>query len=237
MRTKLALGQAYGLNQRLKLAEHQGIQAKALCNLGHHALVFRRIRLRIGLHILVHVAFNVLNDLTGDELQFRFACRKIDEGASINQRRASNTHVYFLCAQFAERYSLVLQLVSAHNGVITEKHTLSVQDLLVGDELHLCHQAAQVWIGGHKTSGPCGSILAYGTLIGHFMPVGISYSHSDAAVWNSACTIHLCGILLAHQSATFVAHFFHVAVLVTAGGESVIDPQERAYLHLLVGAA
>lgn len=94
MRTYLTFRQAYGFYQVFQRVELQGGEVQAFGYRIHHTLVFRRPRLRVFLQVLVLIPLELLDQPTRNQLHIAFRRRKIDERATVNQRRASDTHVH-----------------------------------------------------------------------------------------------------------------------------------------------
>ena len=74
-------------------------------------------------------------------------------------------------------------------------------------------------------------------MVGHTFAFGISQRHANAAVGDAAGAVHVAVVRASHLHAAVEAHFLHVDSFIARCGEAVVDPEERAYLHLLVGLA
>ena len=139
--------------------------------------------------------------------------------------------MHLLGTTFKERAHIVAQLRTAHDRVVAEHHPVALHDGTVGYKLHLCHKVASRLVARSKTARPCRSIFQYGTLVWNLMSLGISQCESHSRVGNAAHEVSLSVVLLAkHLSASF-PHVLSVDSLVVACRESVIYPQERAYLR------
>ena len=58
----------------------------------------------------------------------------------------------------------------------------------------------------------------------------------DTGIRNAGHGVRTCVVPLGHLFAAAVAHLLHVDSFVGAGGITVVDPQERADLHILAGS-
>ena len=138
---------------------------------------------------------------------------------------------------FEKTGSIVTQLGAANNRVVAEQHLLALQDCLVLNQLHLGNKVTHFLIGWGKRAWPGWRIFRDGAHIGATMSGCITYCHADTGIGNAAGAIYHSIILLAHGKSASIAHGFGIAVFVVAGRESVVDPEERADLHALVGFA
>ena len=89
---ELALGQADGLYERLKLVEFERGEVQLAADLLHHALIFGRIGLGVFLQILILVALEILDDAARDEFHIALAGSEADEGATVDEGRTGNAH-------------------------------------------------------------------------------------------------------------------------------------------------
>ena len=142
-----------------------------------------------------------------------------------------------LCPELVEKLRAVTELGAADNAVVAEKHPLVLQYCRVRNQLHLGHEIAGLLIDRHEGPRPGRGVLAYSPLVRNLVTLGITYCHTDSAVWNATGVIDLGVILLAHYAAGLIPHILNIASLVEAGRETVINPEEGAYLHPLVRLA
>ena len=63
--------------------------------------------------------------------------------------------------------------------------------------------------------------------------LGVTHSHTDARVGNAANHIGFYIVTLTHHTAVLLTHVLGVDALVAGGRETVVDPEERAYLTAL----
>ena len=71
-------------------------------------------------------------------------------------------------------------------------------------------------------------------MIRHSLSFGIPHRHTDTRVRNTTSAIHFIRILLSHLITTQEAYFFYISVFITRNRETIINPQERADLHLVI---
>ena len=119
---------------------------------------------------------------------------------------------------------IVAQLGAAYYGVVTEHHSLAVEDGAVGDELHLGDEVAARLVAGGERAGPCGGVFQHRALVGDAAPLGVTKGVAHAGVGDAAYTVGLRGVFLAHRLAAGLAHGLGVDAEVVARGEPVIDP-------------
>ena len=205
----------------------------------HQARVFGRVGDGIGADTVGVVgclfAFKLRDEASGDEFHIRLRGGEVQEGTSVEERRAGNTHVHLSRTRLFQAGGVVFELGAAHDGVVAEKHALVFEDRLVVNEFHLRHEVAHLLSGGCERAGPSGGVFRDSPLVGHSLSCRITHRHADTGVGYSAGAVHLCGVGLAHQVAAGIAHLLGIASLVVARRETVVHPQERANLHLLVG--
>ena len=233
--TDAFLGQSDGLDERLELGEAQGVEVEAAGYLCHHALVLGAVGAGVGLKVFAVVAFKVLDDAAGEELQVALAGAVVDEGTAIDERGTADAHVYLLGAELVQHLRVVAQLCAAHDAVVAEEDALALEHVAVGDELHLGHEVACLLVAGSEGARPGGCVLADGAHVGAAVPLGVADGHAYAAVRDAAGAIDLRLVLFAHHAPAFVAHHLGVAPFVAAGGEAVVNPQEGTYLHAWIG--
>ena len=184
--------------------------------------------------ILVLIALQFLNDATSDKLHVALLRSEADKGTGIYQRRAGYAHVHLLHSVGHEFLGTVAELRAAHDAVVAEQHTLVAQHGTVGDEFHLCHERTHFLVGGSETAWPGGGILGDGTMIRFSDTLGITQSHAHARIGDTANAIHRCVVLFTHHATALKAHLLHIAIFIRRGGKSVVNPEERTDLHLLI---
>ena len=236
MGTYLALRQTDSFHELLDGIELQCSQSKLVGNLIHHSLIFRRTCGSILLQILVGIALKLLDDSAGNQLHITLGRSKVDERTAINQWRTSDTHVTLLQTSLIEEHlHIVAKLGTAHDTVIAEQHTLTLQHSLVRNQLHLGYQRAHALVARCKASRPGRSIFGNTTLIRHALTGSISHRHTCTRIRNTAAAIYLYIICLGKIEAIGKASFLYILALVGRSWESIIYPEERTNLHLLVG--
>lgn len=77
---------------------------------------------------------------------------------------------------------IVAQLGAAYYGVVTEHHSLAVEDGAVGDELHLGDEVAARLVAGGERAGPCGGVFQHRALVGDAAPLGVTKGVAHAGV-------------------------------------------------------
>ena len=120
MGTEFALGQPDGFDQRLQRIEFQRGEPEPLADDLDQPFVLGRTGGSILLQVLVFVAFQFLDNPTGNELQRTLGGGEADVGSCINQRRTGNTHVNLFCTTFIKHFYIVTQLCSTHNRIIAK---------------------------------------------------------------------------------------------------------------------
>ena len=144
-------------------SEHSAIfqccQRESLGNSFNNALILGCASLGITLKVFSAVAFKFLNKLACNKFHIALRRGEVEERTTMEKRRTSNTHVYFVSTIGKKFFRLVTELRSSHNTIITEKHTLSAQHFTIGDKFHLCYKRAQVLIAGSEGTGPSGCIF------------------------------------------------------------------------------
>ena len=142
--------------------------------------------------------------------------------------------MYLLCAILEECGHVVAQLRSPDYGVVAEHHSLVLEDGMVGNELHLCHQIASGLVSRSEASWPCRRILEHSPLVWYLVSLGISQRRAHSRVWNAAHQVCLGIILLSHLLSATLSDILNVDALVVACWEAIVYPQEGAYLLLMV---
>ena len=94
MGADFAFRQADCFDQSLQRVKLERAESEPFGNDADQLLVFRRISLCIFVQVLVFVAFQFLDDPTGDQFERTLGRGEADEGAGVDQRWASDTHVY-----------------------------------------------------------------------------------------------------------------------------------------------
>ena len=94
----LAFRQTDGFDECFQRVKLQRAEAKSLGNGLYHLLVFGRISGSVFVEVFVLVAFQLFDDAARNQFQIALRGSKADEGATINQRRAGNAHVYLFGA-------------------------------------------------------------------------------------------------------------------------------------------
>ena len=94
MRTNLTLRKVDRLHQGFQRIKLQGTQPETLGDNSDHLLIFRRVCRSIFIQILILIPFQFLDNLTSYQLQRTLGRSKTDKRATINQWRASDTHMY-----------------------------------------------------------------------------------------------------------------------------------------------
>ena len=140
-----------------------------------------------------------------------------------------------LGAIFEEHAHIVAQLCASDDGIVAEDHPLAVEQRTVWNEFHFGHEITPALVARCEASGPGGCVLEHSALIRDAMSLGIAQCHAHAGVGNAAYAVGLHLILLAEDSAVSFPHFLHVDAIVVGSGESVVDPEEGAYLLMLGG--
>lgn len=93
MRTNLTLRKVDRLHQGFQRIKLQGTQPETLGDNSDHLLIFRRVCRSIFIQILILIPFQFLDNLTSYQLQRTLGRSKTDKRATINQWRASDTHL------------------------------------------------------------------------------------------------------------------------------------------------
>ena len=169
----LALGQSYGFDEDLESVELQAGESESSAHFLDHSAVLGAVGLCILLQdligcggfssyaagSLVAVVLEVVDDLSGEQFHVALGGREVDEGAAVDEWWACDAHVHFLGSEFKEPAHVVVQLGAAHDAVVAEEAALALECILVGDELHLCHQVACQLVAGHEAAGPRGGVF------------------------------------------------------------------------------
>ena len=88
--------------------------------------------------------------------------------------------MHLLSSQLLQYLCVLPQLSAAHYGVVAEEASLAFEHVLVGAELHFCHEVAYVLVGGHEGAWPCGCVLADASLVGCLVACAVAYGHAYA---------------------------------------------------------
>ena len=142
-----------------------------------------------------------------------------------------------LYAAIEKHFHVVAQLRAAHYGVVAKKHAVAAQDCFVGNELHLGHQVAHFLVAGSEAARPRGGVFRNGAHVRLVHAGRIAVTHAHARVGDTAHAVGVHCFGLAHLLTAGKAHLLNVYALVARSREAVIHPQERAYLHFVVGFA
>ena len=182
----------------------------------------------------MRVSFQILDYTACNQLQLWLTCREVHKRTCINKWRTCNTHVHLFSTQVLQHFCILTQLCTTHNWVITEKASLAAQHILIRNKLHFSNKVSHLLAWWHERAWPRWGILTDTSLIRRMMTCTIAHSHTNARIGNATYRIHLCIILFAHYATCFKTNFLHILAFVWRSGESVINPQERTNLHLLV---
>ena len=142
----------------------------------------------------------------------------------------------FLQTSLIEKHlHIITQLGTSYDTVITEKNSLAFEHRLVRYQFHLSYQRAHTLVAWSKRTRPCRRIFSNTTLIRHTLTRSITHSHTRTRIRNTTTAIHLHIISLGEIATIGKAHIFHITSLVGRSWETIINPQERTDLHLLIG--
>ena len=234
---ELALGQSDGLDQGFEFVEAEGGEAEPLADDFDQLAVFGRVGGGVACQVLVGIAFQFGYDAAGDEFHVALGGGEADVGTAVDEGRTGNAHVYFAHTVVEQYAHVVAQLRAAHDAVVAEEHALAAQQVAVGNELHLGHQRAHLLIGGGEAAGPGGRVFRYGALVGLAHTGCIAECHAYATVGDATDAVDFGVVLGCHHPAVVEAHFLDIAPFVGGGGEAVVDPQEGAYLFVVLRGA
>ena len=150
----------------------------------------------------------------------------------MQQRRAGDAHMNLPGAERMQKLGAVCKLRTSDNAVVAEENPLSLENGTVRDKLHLGDKVAGFLIDRHEGARPGRSVLRETVLVRDIVALGIAYCHSDTAVRDAAGAVDLGLVLPAHDPAGLVAHLLDILSFVDACRETVVNPEERADLHL-----
>ena len=232
MGANLLFRHADAIYKSLDFAELQGGEPKAPADFLYHPLIFRSAgggvaSEGLGRNIL---SLEITYNLPRDQLHIAFWACESDKRATVDQRRAWYAGMHPFGSRLKECAYIVAQLGAAHNGVVAEHYILVLQDCRIRDELHAGYKVAPRLVAGGEAAGPCGGIFQHGTLIGDAVAVGIAKSVAYTWVGDAAHAVGLGSVFLAHNASGLFTHMLHVDSLVGACRETVVHPQEGAYL-------
>ena len=134
-----------------------------------------------------------------------------------------------------EHLHIVAKLGTTHDTIIAEQHSLTLQHSLVRNQLHLGYQRAHALVARCKASRPGRSIFGNATLIRNTLTGSISHRHTCTRIRNTAAAIYFNIICLGKIETIGKTGFLYILTLVSRSWESIIYPEERTNLHLLVG--
>ena len=139
---------------------------------------------------------------------------------------------------------IVAKLGTTNDTVIAEQHTLALQHRLVRNQLHLGYQWTHALVAWSKAARPCRSILGNTALVRHTLAGSITHRHTRTWIRNTAAAVylHIIGlgepwrfiVGLGEIKAVGKTRLLYILALVGRCRESVVNPEERANLHLLV---
>ena len=89
----------------------------------NHLGIFGRGAVHVTVQVLVAVTLQLFNDPACDELHIRLGSRKVEELATVKQRRTADTDMDLLGAIFEERADIVTQLSTTNDGVVAKDDT------------------------------------------------------------------------------------------------------------------
>ena len=150
MCAKVTLGQADGFHNAFQSVEFQRIDAYMFAQHLHEVGVFLAGRVAILFDVAAVVALHFLDAAARDEFHHIFRGREIEEGAAVEQWRATDAHMHLAGTEVIKHLHIVAQLRAAHDGVVAKSHLLAVQKGAVGDEFHLGHMLPLALVDGHE---------------------------------------------------------------------------------------
>ena len=148
--------------------------------------------------------------------------------------------MHFLGAGLVQEIHSLPKLGAPDDGVVHQQQLLALDQLRHRDLLHFRNQVPDLLVGGHKGTGPGGSILDEGPGEGLVGEVGITDGVGQAGIRNTCHIVHIrqgpvLFLFPGHDLTVAVTHELHIYPFIVGVGITIVAPQEGADLHFLAG--
>jgi len=232
---ELAFGQADGLAYGVETVELECIYTDGFANGLHKSGILLGGFVHVGFQVAEFAAFELGDDTAGDEFEVVFGGGEVEVVATEEERGTADADMDAFHTVGIEHLCLVAELGAADDAVVAEYHAFAFEHFAGGDEFHFGHKAAGSLVDGHEAAGPCGGVFQDAAFVGDAPSGGVAQSHADTRVGDAGDVVGFDIVDASHGLAKAVAYFLGVDVFVFHSGEAIVNPEEGAYLHFVVG--